>query len=98
MRGRGNVSVVAGLIPAPQRRPRTGFPWFGLMIAIVLAVAGAAYLIGGVHGAILAGVLYGTVVMPIVFLISPWCFPARSATQVAQRTLMPLSARIWRWR
>lgn len=66
---RENLSVVAGMIPAPPRRPRTGFPWFGLVIAIVLTVAGVAYLMGGVHGAVLAGVIYGVVVLPIVFLI-----------------------------
>jgi hypothetical protein len=52
---------VAGLIPAPPQRPRTGFPWFGLMIATVLAVAGIAYLIGGMHAVVLAFVLYGAV-------------------------------------
>ena len=65
---RGNVSDVAGLIPAPPQRPRTGFPWFGLMIAIILLVAGIAYFIGGVHAVIVAFVLYGAVILPLVFL------------------------------
>jgi hypothetical protein len=38
------------------------------MIAIVLVVGGIAYLIGGVHAVILAFVLYGAVVLPVVFL------------------------------
>jgi hypothetical protein len=60
---------VAGLIPAPPRRDRTGFPWFGLMITVVLAVAGVAYLFGGWRAVMLAGIGYGVIVGPLVFLV-----------------------------
>jgi membrane protein implicated in regulation of membrane protease activity len=57
------------MIPIPQR-PRSGFPWIGLMVAIVLVAGLIAYWIGGTHGMLLAAIYYGVVALPIALAIT----------------------------
>jgi hypothetical protein len=41
------------MTPSPAQ-PRRGFPWVGLMLAVIIAGGVTAYMIGGRYGALLA--------------------------------------------
>jgi hypothetical protein len=65
----GDDALMTGMIPMPPQRPRSGFPWVGLMVAIMLLAALIANWMGGSHGMLIAAIYYGVIAGPIALVL-----------------------------
>jgi hypothetical protein len=53
------------LIPTPPTRRQNGFPWLGLILALVIVVGAVAYWIGGTRAMLLTAIFYGVIAGPL---------------------------------
>ena len=60
---------MAGLIPIPPSPRRNGFPWLGLMMAIIIVIGVVAHWLGGNRAMLLTGIYFGVVVGPLVMAL-----------------------------
>jgi hypothetical protein len=53
------------MIPIPYPPRRDGFPWMGLILAIIIVVGAVAYWLGGTRAMALTAIFYGVIGGPL---------------------------------